>query len=489
LAGRPLRGAAEDVLVSEPKAAFANGHLSLLAILAFASASIPIAALQTALSVHLPRYFASSVGLELAVVGWAFGIVRLIDIPIDAAIGVAMDRTRTGFGRYRLWMPLGAPVLMMGLYLLLDAPPGATLVYLIASLLVMYLGYSCVYLPHLAWGGRLRPSYQQRSRIFGAITGLGVAGAMAVLFIPVIMGANGHTEGEGIRAMIWFIIVATPLTVLLVIFSTRETIAKDHTANFKASDYLNLIRRGNVLRLLSADFFVTLGPGWMAALYLYYFRDSRGFSFAEANILLAVYIAAGFAGAPFTAWLANRISKHRALMFNTTLYSVGLMILPFLPAGNFAVFTPLMFIVGAMAAGFTVMIRAIAGDIADELRLESGREWMGLIYSVTNATTKLAQAGAVLFTLSFALPAVGYQAKAGAVNTAEAVRGLELAYIVGPIVFVMIAGACFIGYRLSASRHAEIRRKLDERDALAEGGNITEALAGDPEFPAVRSTS
>ena len=47
-------------------------------------------------------------------VGAAFGLVRLIDIPIDAAIGVAMDRTRTGFGRYRIWMLGGAPILMAG---------------------------------------------------------------------------------------------------------------------------------------------------------------------------------------------------------------------------------------------------------------------------------------------------------------------------------------------------------------------------------------
>lgn len=456
-----------------------SGALSMPAVMAFASVSIPIVALQLALAVHLPRYFATSIGLELAVVGSAFGLVRLIDIPIDAAIGVGMDRTRTRFGRYRLWMLLGTPVLMAGFYMLLAADEGVGLGYLILWLLVMYLGYSGVYLSHLAWGAALGPTYQQRSRIFGAITGLGVVGAMAVLLIPVLMSRYGSTEAEGIRAMIWFIIWATPATVLIVLLSTRERIAKDHTTTFKARDYLRLLTRGNVLRVMAADFFVTLGPGWMAALYLYYFRDSRGFGIAEANLLLMIYIAAGFAGAPFTAWLANRISKHRALMVTTTVYSVGLMIVPFLPPGNFAAFAPGMFVVGAMQAGFVVMIRALAGDIADELRLDSGREWMGLMYALLNATTKLAQAGAILLTFNFALTAVGYNAKDGAANTAEAIRGLELAYIVGPIIFVMIAGACFIGYRLTPARHAEIRRQIEERDALyAEAPGIG-GLTGD----------
>lgn len=473
--------------MSEVKAAPA-GSLSLAGVLSFASLSIPIAALQLAIAVHLPRYFATSIGVELVVVGLAFSLVRLIDIPIDAAMGVAMDRTRTRFGRYRVWMFLGAPVLMLGFYMLLSASEAVGLAYLVGWLLVMYLGYSCVYLAHLAWAGRLAPSYEQRSRIFGAVTGLGVLGAMGVLLIPVVASEMfGASEADGVRAMIWFIIGAVPVTAAIVLFSTRERIARDHGAHFRARDYLALLTRPNMLRLLAADFCVTLGPGWMAALYLYYFRDSRGFSIAEANLLLLIYIAAGFAGAPLTAWLANRISKHRALIVNTTVYSLGLIVLPFLPAGDFAIFAPLMFIVGGVAAGFTVMIRAIAGDIADELRLESGREWMGLVYAMTNATSKLAQAGAILFTFNFALVAVGYNAKEGAANTPAAIQGLELAYILGPIVFVMVAGGCFLGYKLSADRHADIRRQLAERDALAEGGSIMEALSGDPEFPAART--
>ena len=468
-------------MASRGNPAASSGALSLSAVLAFASVSIPIAALQLAISVHLPRYFASHLGLALTVVGGAFALVRFVDSPIDALIGVGMDRTKTRFGRYRLWMALGAPVLMGALYMLLRSPADVGTGYLFGWLLVMYLGYSGVYLSHLAWGATLAPSYQQRSRIFGAITGLGVVGAMGVLLIPVIVTSTGGTDAQGVQAMLWFIIAAVPVTTLVVLASTRERVTQDHGISFRLRDYWSLLTRGNVLRILAADFFVLLGPGWMAAIYLFYFKDSRGFSTASANILLMVYIAAGFAGAPFTAWLANRISKHRALMVNTTVYSLGLVAVPFLPAGNFLAFLPIMFLVGAMAAGFTVMIRALTGDIADEIRLDSGRQWMGLMYAMTNATTKLATAGSIFLTFNV-LAAVGYQAREGAVNTPAAILGLELAYIIGPIVFVMIAGACFIGYRLTPHRHAEIRRQLDERDGLSGAAAAVVGLSGDPEL-------
>lgn len=461
--------------MSNAKAA-APGGLSLPMVLAFASASIPIQALVLAISVHLPRYFAAEIGMQLAVVGVAFAMVRLVDIPIDFAIGAAMDRTRSRFGRYRLWLMLGVPVLMLGLFLILQAGPSTTQFGLSAMLLFLYLGYSMVYLSHLAWGGVLGPTYEQRSKVFGAITGLGVAGAMAVLIIPIVMEQLGYTDAEGVRAMVWFIIAAVPLAAFVVLATTRERITPETGKPFRPQDYLVLLRRPNVVRLLAADLCVTLGPGWMSALYLFYFKDSRGFDNTAANLLLLVYIAAGFIGAPFTAWLANRIGKHRALMVATTVYALGLMLIPFLPKGSFIVFVPGMFVMGAMQAGFTVMIRALTGDIADELRLENGREWMGLLYALTIGTTKV---GSGLSALTFVLlAAIGYQAAAGAVNTPEAIESLQWIYITGPIVFVMLAGACFIGYRLTPARHAEIRRELDERDALGAASTL-EGLTGD----------
>jgi Na+/melibiose symporter-like transporter len=120
-----------------------------------------------------------------------------------------------------------------------------------------------------------------------------------------------------------------------------------------------------------------------------------------------VYIVAGFVGAPLTAAWPNRISKHRALMLTTTLYSVGLGLLLFLPEGKLRLVVPAMAIEGALAAGFGVMIRAITADIGDELRLEGGREQIGLLYSLTAATSKLA--GAFSIALTFNLLALfGY---------------------------------------------------------------------------------
>ncbi|HEX4742776.1 MAG TPA: hypothetical protein VH353_15725, partial [Caulobacteraceae bacterium] len=65
-----------------------------------------------------------------------------------------------------------------------------------------------------------------------------------------------------------------------------------------------------------------------------------------------------------------------------------------------------------------------------------------------------------------------------------AISGMELVYIIGPIVFVMLGGACFIGYRLDSKRHAEIRTQLAILDAQKPEAPVLEALDGEQSVPA-----
>jgi Na+/melibiose symporter-like transporter len=302
---------------------------------------------------------------------------------------------------------------------------------------------------------------------------------VSVLLIPVVMESMGYSDAQGVRAMVWAVIAITPLCAFLVVFRTPEPASRDQAhAAFALKDYWTLLTRGNVLRIVASDLCVNLGPLWMAAIYLYYFKDVRGFNGVQSNLLLLIYIAAGFAGAPLTAWMANKLGKHRALMVNSTVYSLTLFSLTLLPKGDFIAAVPTMFVTGAAAAGLVVVIRALTGDIADEIRLDSGREWLGLMFAMTNATTKVAGAFSILLTFNV-LQRIGYNAKAGAVNTPEAIRGLELAFLIGPIFFLMLGGACFIGYRLSAARHAEIRSELEARDAASDEAAALQSLTGE----------
>lgn len=452
-------------------------------IFAFSTLSLPLGALAVAIAVYLPPYFASHLGVSLTVIGGAWALVRLLDIGVDPALGLVMDRTRTRFGRYRLWTLIGAPVLMLSLYALFLAPKGVGGTYLVAWLLVMYLGQSILALGQSAWGATLSPAYHERSRLFGVLAAVGVVGAAVVLLIPIAGEHVGRSEAESIQAMGWFMIWLTPIATAIVLWRTPERIAPATGVEvFRLRDYWSLLVKPDLLRLYLAQMALTLGPGWMSALYVFFFTDSRGYSPEQASILLLVYVLAGIVGAPGTAALARRLGKHRALMCTTTAYSLGLCTVMILPKANVPLALPVMFWCGAMAAGFDLMIRAMLADVADEVRLEQGQERISLIYALNTLAYKIAAAFAIGLTFPL-ISRLGYDATKGSANTPEAIRSLDLAYIVGPIVFVMLGGACVIGWRLDAVRHAEVRRRLEERDALYAEAPIIESIGAEPAVP------
>lgn len=466
----------------------ADGRLSMSTILGFSAANFPLGCLAVAVAVYLPPYFASHLGVSLAAVGGAWMTVRLIDIFVDPVLGVAMDRTRTPFGRYRFWMAVGAPILMVSVYALFLAPHGIGMGYLIGWLLVYYFATSILGLGHSAWGANLATEYHERSRVFGVVATLGVIGAVLVLLIPILEPLIGRTDATAVQDMGWAVLAVIPVTVAICVFGTRETVAADMGGeSFRLRDYLGLLVKPDLLRLFLAQMCLTLGPGWMSALYLFFFVEARQYTTGVASILLLVYVLAGIVGAPMTAVIARRLGKHRTLMVTSTAYSLGLCAVLITPKGNFPAALPAMFWCGFMAAGFDLMIRAMLADVGDQVRLEQGKERLSLIYALNSLAAKIATAFSIGLTFPL-LGALGYVAKEGYRNTPEAIYRLEWVYIAGPIFFVMLGGACVTGWKLDAGKHAEIRRELDRRDAdharaLYEEAPILEALAGQPPVP------
>ena len=458
--------------------------LSFLAALAFACPGLPAGAVAVALPVYLPNHYASRLGLSLTAVGMVFMAVRLVDIPLDPVIGMLMDRSRTPFGRFRPWMLAGVPIFALAAFELFMAPAGVGPAYLIGWLLAFYVGNSILLLSHVSWASTIARDYHERSRIFGFIQVVSVAGATAILLLPAILAQTSHITGAaGVQAMGWFLVGVTPLGVLIALARTREPPPLSAEAErFTLKDYWEMIIRPDMRRIIAADFCLYLGPGWMSALYLFYFHDARGFDLTQSNLLLMVYIAAGLIGAAVLSRAAMVLGKHRTLMVASTGYSLGLIGLTLMPKGNFLLMAPFMFVMGFLATSFGLLDRAMVADVSDAVQLETGRQRIGVLYALITSVQKVA--GALSIGLTFLiLSMIGYDPRAGAANIPAAVHGLELVFLVGPVVFVMLGGACYFGYKLDAKRHAEIRAELEARDALVPEPAVLEALSSAAGLP------
>jgi len=424
-------------------------------------------ALAVAFAVYLPPFYASHVGLGAAGVASVFFIVRAIDLFFDLAIGMAMDRTRTRLGRYRLWLMLGAPVFMIACYAAFVPPKGVGALYIVIALLAVYLGQSMINLSQIAWGAVIAPTYDDRSRVFSAISFVGVIGAGVLLLLPTLTHVKSGYDPVLIRAMALFMMVLAGAGIALAAAVVPEPVTADHNAEpARLGEYWALLKRPEVLRIMFGDLSLELGQIWMSALYLYFFQAARGFAAGPASILLFLYIMAGLAGAPVLSWLAVRFGKHRTLIGCTTGFSLGLIAIFFVPSGQFWIAAPPMMVLGAMSVGFVILVRAMIGDVGDQVRLETGKQRIALLFALVTMTGKLTSAFAIGLSYSL-LSMIGFSTAEGAVHSPASIQALSLVFLLGPIGFVMLGGLFFIGYKLDSSRHADIRAALEARDAAA----------------------
>ena len=438
---------------------------------AFSGPCLPLAAFGVALPVTLPEFYATFVGLELGVVAAVFMAVRLIDIVFDPFIGWGMDRTRTRFGRYRPWMALSTPMLMLAAYMMfVMVRPGAPPIYLFGWLLFLYLGFSIGTLGQLGWAAVLAPQYDQRSRVYGWWQVFNIIGVVLILVLPTVVVQTGiGTYADGVRIMGWAIVIALPVTIGLAMIAVPEPVTTGGQPHGSLGAYLSLFKKPVVRKLLLSDLLLGVAPGITGSLLFFFFGQIKGYDHTQAGLFMLFYFVAGLCGAPFWAWYATRVGKDRGLAVASVVSAVLYVGATLVPGGNFVLTAVVMFIAGLPYAAGLFLTRAMMADAGDEERFETGVDRTGLMLSILSATTKIGHVVALI--PYFILDRVGFRAVPGpAGNSDMALLTLQILFIALPGVLLVLAGVVLKNYPLTAKRHDEIRAALEARDAGAQAG-------------------
>lgn len=431
---------------------------------AFAASCLPYAALGLPVYVTLPEFYASHVGVSLSAVSLIFLIVRLADIVVDPVLGVIIDRTSTKWGRYRVWMAIGAPILMGSVAMLFFVGQGAGATHLAVWLVIMYLGYSISLLSQMSWAAVLSPDYDQRSRIYGFWQVANILGVLAVLLIPVGAQALGYSYVEAVRMQGGFIIALLPVALGVTFLFTPEPRAVAPAGHGGLGQTVALVLKPVLRRLLLSDLLLGAARGLIGVLFFYFYEQARGFERDQTSILLLVYFVAGLVGAPVWAWLATRIGKHRALALGSVYFALSFAAATLLvPAGNLPAAMAALFGTGLAFGASDLLLRAMMADAADAVRLDDGADHTGLLFSILNATSKLGYAVSVG---AFAvLEWIGFDPAPGAVNDPDVILGLQWLFIAAPVALLLGTALVLRLYPLTPARHAAIRAELEAHEA------------------------
>lgn len=440
-------------------------RMSAWRLAAFAAPSIPVAAMLMPVTVYLPNYYARDLGLSWAAIAFAFSAVRLFDLWLDPTLGFLVDKTNTRFGRYRPWLVAGLPMAVLAVWMLFMAEEGVTGGQILFWLVVGFIGQSMASMAHVAWASKIARDYRERSRVYAWLQAFNVIGILLALGMPPLAAdLLGLDHVAGVQAIGWLVIISLPITVGLALLVVREPPPQPNHNPPHWRQYLALLKRGPVLRLIATDIVIGTGPVLAGTLFFDYFFALRGYERADAGKLLLLYFVGGLAAAPFWSWLSHRMSKHRALMVAALAYAVAQASVVVAPHG-FWWSVIIMTLAGIPFTAGSILLRAMMADISDQERLESGVDRSGLLFGLLSGTVKIGSASAVALA-GVVLTGVGFESDLGANNAPQALTALELTFAFVPAALGVIAAFIISGHKLDAAAHAEIRRRLDERDGV-----------------------
>ena len=95
-----------------------GNNLSNRQLASYAFTEMPLAMAATPMALFIAPFYSRDMGLSLAAVGTILMLARISDVLTDPLIGQLSDRTRSRWGRRKPWIFLGAPLLLLSVWML-----------------------------------------------------------------------------------------------------------------------------------------------------------------------------------------------------------------------------------------------------------------------------------------------------------------------------------------------------------------------------------
>lgn len=424
--------------------------------------------------VFIPKFYTSEMGVPLALAANIILAVRIFDLVNDPLMGYVSDRTETRWGRRRPWLVLAAPFMMLGVFNLFMPPQGAGALHMLAWMMVVSAGTTMILIPYYAWAAELSPDYNERSRITGARSMMGVAGNLLAQLAPalalLLFGIGGSAV---VLEVVGFTMLALmPVCILLTVTQVPETRLRERSQTPLRRGLKLMFANGPFKRLVLSFMLGQAGLAIAAPLYLFFITFVLGAE-EQAIFMLSFFYLANFAAVPLWVRASARIGKHRAYVASYALIAAAHPFYMLLGAGDFWWMLPVTLATGFAAGGFSAMLpNSMKADVIDLDTLQSGESRAAQFFSVWSFTFKSAAAfGAWLALACLAL--VGFDAAPNAVNGEAPLLGLRLLFAVLPSAFFLLAGAMVWNYPITEARHAELRAQLEAQGAAGTASAVS----------------
>ena len=440
----------------------------------------------------LQGIYAKYFGLSLTTIALALLVGRIVDAVTDPAVGFLSDRAYARTGNRAQFVVIGAILLVISGYFLYvptsilgfdafdtSAEDGTSKVsgtYFLFWLVVTYCAWTLFEIPHLAWGGELAHSSNDKTRLYSFRAMVATLGGLLFFAIPYLpfFETREITPQTLQLTIITAAFLMLPLLYMSIKYTPKPNAPVSSQKEPQTDNRKSTTKLASTLKSMSSNrhfvLFVTsflfsgLGAGCSAAM-AYIFIDSY-LGLADKYPMIGIIVS--LVAIPSIAlWykLCGIFGKKRCWLIGLFINIICLSGYSQL-APESSPFIPLLILATIMAVAspaLSVAPLSLLSDIIDYGTLTSGKNQAGSYFS---ALTFLAKTNAAIGTTAGLGIAGWYGFDASAtVHSTESILGLQLSVIYLPIALMVAATAVVFFIPMNEEQHRKIRQELDIREA------------------------
>jgi GPH family glycoside/pentoside/hexuronide:cation symporter len=442
----------------------------------FASGAFGIGICTMLLRIHLVFFYSDIIGLTAGLVGIAALLANGWDAVSDPAMGVISDRTRSRFGRRRIYLLVGAVPLALFTFLVWSPPTQMShwmlFFYVLGVLFVLFTFITVCYVPHMALGAELSHDPHQRAQTYGARYIAEMSGSLVAATVPLVYLERAGNARAGYAAVGGVTGVVIVALLLVSFFTTRERTLHGLTPESGSGqarglgavldyyrDLLASLRNRPLWYLLAAAIAVEVGTGITYTLMRFvakYWLDMEELQ----PLLFLVYMVAAMLSVPMWVGVSKRFGKKYVYIFSQFVIATVLFLVVFLEPGRVIRVFALM-VAGGWGIGGYSLLPALIADLADLDEYQRGVRREGSFFGLYSLCRKGSMALGILVATK-GLDIIGYVPDIA--DPERIVPGLR--FLFGPLtaLITLLGALIFLKFPFTKARHEQIQAALRERD-------------------------
>ncbi len=438
------------------------------------------------ISFFLAYFFVKVGGISPFLAGIIFIVARLWDAITDYMMGRISDRTKSKYGKRRVYMlffalPYGLAFMLLWLTPFRnDTPQMIRFLYFLGVYLVYNTTWTIVYIPYNSLTVNMTDDYDERTSLngyrivlanVGIILGAAVFALLADGETSILYGIFGSERMAYTWAGIIFGIIAF-IVMFVCALGTRET-NREETGNQKG--FIQTLReffRLKEFRNIAAYYVLSMvGFDIIMGIFIFFVNDTLGFGGGDTSmIFVALPLVIAILISPLWVYLSKRYSKHKvytiAAFFVTAVLMTVMFIRPHSAIG-----------LGLMCAGVGMGMSAIQilpfsslPDVVEVDEYVNGEKREGAFYGITQFLYKFASGFSMWLVMSI-LGIFGYKETYGTqvvVQSDSALFAIRITLAFLPGIIFLVSTIFAYRANLGRDRFNQIKTELHKKNQSKE---------------------